>query len=307
MNGIYSGLSAAISAFCRSAIAFPARWGKATATAIAVMAVLAAAPQALAGPLMDKAKAGQPIKIAFISGMPWCGLNDSNEPIGFANKITVGVLKTMGISNIDPVMLPQWSGLIPGLMARQFDIISCGMYITKERCNNVAFSDPLGVFADPFIVPKGNPKQLLSYADIKKTGARMVATTGFSDVTQAENFAGISPSQIMTVPSRNEVLAAMMSGRADVAPYTYFEGIEMVAKSDGKLELTNPKYLEKWGKNWGASAFRKEDKDFVDAYNAAQKKYLGSKEMMSAVAEDGYTEEFLPEGNVDVNWVCENR
>jgi polar amino acid transport system substrate-binding protein len=306
MNRIRSNFLLAIRTCCQSAIAGIRLRVKATVTAIAVTALLAIGPQALAGPLIDRAKAGGPIRIAFIAAMPWCGQNEKGEAVGFANKITIGSLKKMGFPNIQPVLLADWAGLIPGLMAVQFDIISCGMYIDKERCKNVAFSDPMGDFKDPFIVPKGNPKKLRNWSDIKASGVKMVTVTGFSNIDQALRF-GIKPENIMKVPSRNEVLAAMMADRADVAPYTYFEAIGMVAQSGGKLEMTDMNEMEEWSHNWGANAFRKEDKDFVELFNVAQKQYLGSPAMMAAVADDLYTQEFLPNGQHDVEWICANR
>ena len=50
--------------------------------------------------------------------------------------------------------------LIPGLNADRADMITGGMYILKSRCANMDFSDPIGVFGDAMLVPKGNPKTL---------------------------------------------------------------------------------------------------------------------------------------------------
>nr|MCU0912805.1 ectoine/hydroxyectoine ABC transporter substrate-binding protein EhuB [Paracoccaceae bacterium] len=58
--------------------------------------------------------------------------------------------------------------------------------------------------------------------------------------------------------------------------------------------------------NWAGIGFAKEDQDFVDAFNAAQAEYLGSPEMLAAVAEFGYGEGSLP-GDVTTEWVCANR
>ena len=47
-------------------------------------------------------------------------------------------------------------------------------------------------------------------------------------------------------------------------------------------------------------------KNFLDRFNAAQKDYLGSPEMLAAVAEYGYSEAMLP-GDKTTEWVCANR
>ncbi len=76
---------------------------------------------------------------------------DNNDPKGFVNAIAIGILKKMGAKKIEPVVT-DWGGLIPGLQANRYDVITGGMYILKSRCENVNFSDPVGVFGDAFIV-----------------------------------------------------------------------------------------------------------------------------------------------------------
>ena len=44
------------------------------------------------------------------------------------------------------------------------------MYILGSRCENVDFSEPIGVFGDAFIVAGGNPKGIQTYEDIRDKG-----------------------------------------------------------------------------------------------------------------------------------------
>jgi polar amino acid transport system substrate-binding protein len=44
----------------------------------------------------------------------------------------------------------------------------------------------------------------------------------------------------------------------------------------------------------GAVAFRKADKDFVDAFNAELKKFLGSKEHLELVTPLGFGADYMP-------------
>ena len=139
----------------------------------------------LADSILDRIKAGETIRIGFANEVPWAYPGDKNKPLGFANVHTLGVLKSMGYTNIEPVVT-DWGGLIPGLKANRFDIITGGMYILKTRCENINFSEPLGVFGDAFIVPKGNPKKLTNYQDIKKAGAIMVTGAGYNTIEAAK-------------------------------------------------------------------------------------------------------------------------
>src|SRR5690349_16949308 len=95
----------------------------ATAAALALVTAVSHADA-----LTDKAKSGEPIRIGFAHEIPWAYPGEKNEPLGFANALALGVLKSMGYTNIEPVVT-DWGGLIPGLQAGRFDIITGGMYI----------------------------------------------------------------------------------------------------------------------------------------------------------------------------------
>ncbi|WP_348628414.1 transporter substrate-binding domain-containing protein [Mesorhizobium sp. WSM3862] len=67
---------------------------------------------------------------------------------------------------MEPVVT-EWGSLIPGLQADRFDIITDSMFILPERCRNVLFTDLIATIPTAAAVPKGNPKDLHSYEDIR--------------------------------------------------------------------------------------------------------------------------------------------
>jgi polar amino acid transport system substrate-binding protein len=266
-------------------------------------ALLLGAANAQADALTDKAKAGEPIRIGFAHEIPWAYPGEQNEPLGFANALALGVLKEMGYTNIEPVVT-EWGGLIPGLQAGRYDIITGGMYITGARCKNVAFAEPMGKFGDAFIVPAGNPKGINTFEDIKNKDATLVTVAGFVTVDAALK-AGVPESKILQVPGVTEVLAAVRAGRADVGGGNYFAMKDLVKSSGGAVEVTDPAAMPE-SLNWVAIAFKKEDQDFLNAFNEAQAKYIGTPEMLESVGKFEYTETQLP-GDAKTDWICENR
>ena len=263
-----------------------------------------AAAGATAAGLLDKANAGEAVRIGFANEVPWAYPGDGDAPKGFVNSIALGVLDKMGITNIEPVVT-DWGGLIPGLSANRFDVITGGMYILGSRCENVDFSDPIGVFGDAFIVAKGNPKGIQSYQDIKEMGAVLVTGAGYNIVEVAKK-EGIADDNVMQVPGPTEILAAVRAGRADAGGVTFFTARNLAVQSEGAVAVTDPSVLPEWTLNWVGIAFRKDDTDFLNAFNAALKDYLGSDAMMAGVAEYGYTEHQLP-GDVTTEYACANR
>jgi polar amino acid transport system substrate-binding protein len=252
--------------------------------------------------IMDRINSGKTIRLGFANEIPWAYPGDNQAPLGFVNAITLGILKTMGYTNIEPVVT-DWGGLIPGLKANRFDLITGGMYILKSRCENVNFSEPVGLFGDTWLVPKGNPKNIGSYVDIAKKGLTMVTGVGYSSIEVAKKV-GVPAENIMVVPGNTEILAAVKAGRADAGSVTYFSGLHLAKESGGAVEYTDPRLNPDWTFNWVGVGFRKSDTEFLAAFNKALKKYIGSEQMMKDVAKYGYTESQLP-GDATTAHVCE--
>lgn len=274
---------------------------KTTAIAFAVLATGALA--ALAGPIQDRIDAGDTVRLGFSNEVPWAYPGDGNEPLGFVNAHVLGVLKEMGHENIEPVVT-DWGGLIPGLQAKRFDLITGGMYILSSRCGNVTFSEPMAKVGDAFIVQKGNPTGIQTYKDIVEKDAKLVTGAGYYMVDAAIR-QGIPEREIMQVPGPTEILAAVKAGRADAGAVTYFTALAL-AEENPDIEVTDPNALPEWTQNWVGIGFRNDDADFADKFNEAQASYLGSDAMLAELAVYGIDEKILPKGETTA-WVCENR
>lgn len=265
---------------------------------------IGAVGSAMGQDLLTKADAGDPIRIGFANEIPFAYPGEDGSPQGFVNAITIGILNNMGYANIEPVQT-EWGGLIPGLQASRFDIITGGMNILKSRCENVAFSEPIAKIGDAFIVAPSNPKGIGSYEDLKNSGAIMVTGAGYSNIEQAKA-AGVSEDNIMQVPGPTEILAAVRAERADAGAGTYFTMKQLADSSNGAVEVTDPGAMPEDLVNWAGIGFRDADQDFLDKFNAELKNYVGSDAMMAAVEGYGYGEGSLP-GDRATEWVCENR
>lgn len=274
------------------------------ALGIAALAAGSIMGSASAQSLLEKAENGEPIRIGFANEIPFAYPGEDGSPKGFVNAITIGVLNSMGYEKIEPVQT-EWGGLIPGLNANRFDIITGGMNILASRCENIAFSEPIAKIGDAFIVAKGNPKNIGNYESLVENDAVMVTGAGYSNI-EAAKAAGVPEDNIMQVPGPTEILAAVRAGRADAGAGTYFTMKQLADSSGGAVEVTDPNTMPEESFNWAGIGFRKDNKEFLEKFNAALKDYLGSEEMMSAVAEYGYDKSSLP-GDKTTEWVCANR
>jgi len=277
---------------------------KFTKTLIAAgFALATTAVSATAGPLQDRIDAGETIRIGFANIPLWGYPDEDGNADGFTNDIAIETLAKMGLTNIEPVVT-DWGGLIPGLKAERFDLITGGMYVLGSRCENVSFSEPVARSGDGILVATGNPKGINNYTDVLDGGHTMVTGAGYNTVEAAKKL-GIADDNIMQVPGPTEMVAAMKAGRADAAILTDFEAQHLAADHE-EIELGDASQMEEWSKNFAAIGFRHEDKDFLVAFNAALKDYVGSEEMMAKVEDHEYSSVHLP-GDVTTEWACANR
>jgi polar amino acid transport system substrate-binding protein len=259
---------------------------------------------ALAGPLLDKINAGEPIRIGYSNARPACFPDANNQLTGLTADITLAVLKQMGHEKIETVGVADFGSLIPGLAAKRFDIAICGMYIRAERCKNVAFSDPLAQVSDLFVLPAGNPKGINTWPDVVKTGSSMVyvqATVSREDALEAD----VEESKLIAVPSSTELAGAITSGRADVGHLFAWDAGELVKAFPGKIETVDPGIADKT--NWSSNGFHHDDADFIKLYNEAQAKYMQSPEMLAVLEKYGLDKSSIPDPTVTADWVCTNR
>ena len=75
------------------------------------------------------------------------------------------VLAELGIDEVEATVV-DFSALISGLQAGQFDMIAAGMYINADRAEQILFSDPDYCVGEAFAVPDGNPAGLTDFESV---------------------------------------------------------------------------------------------------------------------------------------------
>jgi len=256
--------------------------------------------------LTERLADGHKLRLGFGTAVPWAYAGDNGEALGFVNMIALTVLEEMGITEHETKVF-EWSGLIPGINADRSDMVTGGMYILKSRCANMNFSDPIGVFGDAMLVPKGNPKGINNYEDVIRTGAKLVTGTGFNTVEAAKKY-GVPDSQMLLVEGEVGILAAMKAGRADAAVQTFFGAKEHEEKTGGKFEVTDPKLMPKETLNVVGIGFRKTDVKFRDDFNKALAKVMANPaKMLERAGKYGYDKAQLPPPSMSTEWACSTK
>lgn len=257
---------------------------------------------------LEAAKAAGTIRVGYANEAPYAYMDtNSNRITGEAVEIARVVLKRMGINEVEGV-LTEFGSLIPGLQAKRFDIIAAGMYVTPERCQQAAFSNPTYGVGEAFLVQKGNPKNLHSYEDIAKLDDTKLGVVVGAIESEYARKMDIPLDRVVVFPDVVSALSGVQAGRADAYAATAMTVNDLMNKTAaGDLEkaepFTDPVIDGKSVRGYGAFAFRKDDQAFVEAFNAELAKFIGTEEHAKLVEPFGFTKAELP-GDVTADKLC---
>ena len=144
----------------------------------------------------------------------------------------------------------QFSGIVPALQAGTYDYVAAPTTVTKERADNMLFTEGYLNTDFQFLIKKGAPK-VEKLEDLK--GKTVSVNKGSAYDSWARDLEGKIGWKVESFGTQTDAVQAVLAGRADanVAGNTV---IAWAVKNNPQLELS---YLHSTGLVWGA-AFRKD-------------------------------------------------
>lgn len=238
------------------------------------------------------------VRIGIANEAPYGYLDTERGVVtGEAPELARLVFRRMGIDRVE-VVTTDFGSLIPGLQAGRFDVIAAGMYITPQRCKQIAFSNPTYRIGEAFIVAAGNPHDLHGYADILRTGARLGVVAGAVELTYAKKL-GIPEATLVIYNDNVSGLEGVRTGRSDALACTTLTAQDLLRKAGGDLAIAEPFVQpiidgeEVWG--YGAFGFRRAG-PLQRAFDHHLAEVIGTPEHLALVAPFGFGEHTLPAG-----------
>jgi polar amino acid transport system substrate-binding protein len=226
--------------------------------------------QALATTL-EQAKSDGFVRGANANEKPYAFMDADGNAKGIGPEVAAEVWKALGVKDIAWSVTP-FGTLIPGLKARRYDFVGAEMNILPDRCKQVSFTEPNSSYGEGLLVPKGNPKNLHGYEDIKANPSLKVAIVTGADQIDFLHAMGIPDSQIVMIQANADALSTVKTGRADAYAATELTVAELVKTSgDAGIEqakpFKDPVVNGKPARSYGGFDFRPEDKELYKAFN----------------------------------------
>ncbi len=106
--------------------------------------------------LLAKLQAAKKVRIGIVNQPPFSALNPDGTVTGAAPTISRTIMNRLGITEIEG-FLATYGELIPGMLAQRWDFVSGALTITKARCAQVRFGDPIIFDGDNIVAVKGHP------------------------------------------------------------------------------------------------------------------------------------------------------
>ena len=203
-------------------------------------------------------------RIAIANEPPWTSVSSDGKVSGAGPDVARAVLQKLGVKDI-VASISEYGAMIPGLQAHRFDMVSAGLFIKPQRCAAVLFSEPDLCDAESFMVKKGNPMKLMSYADIAANHAKVGVVGGGTEEKLAIG-AGVPRADVIVAPDGLSGVKMLQDGRIDVfaLPILSISSL-MKQANDPNLEMYAP--VKNTPIYCAGVAFPKQDRALRDAYD----------------------------------------
>jgi polar amino acid transport system substrate-binding protein len=282
------------------------RGAVAGAVALGGPALLSACSSTSSGDTLANAKSAGTLKVGIANEAPYGFTDPSGKVSGESVEVGRAVLKALGVGDVQATTV-EFGSLIPALNARQFDMVTAGMFINPDRCKNATFSDPDYTAPTAFLVPKGNPKGVNTFDDVKTKNLSLAVLSGAVEQGYAQK-AGVPDSKVQAFDTQNTLLQAVSAGRVDAAALTNISLNDVVSKNPGAaVEVTKGFFPTIDGKatvSAGAFVFRKGDDALVSAFNAELKKLHDSGQWLTIAKPFGFSQDNVPAADVTTQRLC---
>ncbi|OJS99285.1 transporter substrate-binding domain-containing protein [Marinobacter nauticus] len=204
------------------------------------------------------------LRIAFdIPYEPFEYRDENGELTGFEVELATAMCEELN-ANCEFV-IQAWDGMIPGLLARKFDLIMSSMSITPERAERVLFSEPYYITPGGWFGPDSFNTDVTDMDAMKGKNIGVQRGTTM-DTYVTENMGGVV--SIKRYTTAEDMVLDLEGNRLDAVFVDYPVGEQTILNREGYKEVGESVKL---GDGVGV-AMRKRDTQLATDINAALKK-----------------------------------
>lgn len=247
------------------------------------------------------------VDVGFANERPYA-YREGGELVGQAPSVHEYIFDQIGGEDLElEPHLFDFQSLIPSLNSERVDVITAGMFITPERCEQAAFSNPVYVGTTALLVESGNPLNLSDFSSVAENDEAVLAVmSGAVEVEQAKGN-DVPQDRLQIVPDQQSGLDAVQSGRADAFALTAIS-LRALAEGNDRVEVAEafvPVIDGEEQLGAGAAVFRQGDDELREAFNEELAKLIESDKWLELVEPYGFTEAERPDPGLTAEQLCQ--
>jgi polar amino acid transport system substrate-binding protein len=256
-------------------------------TAVAAVAAIAIGAQAQDNPKLEQLREQGFVRIAIANEPPFTAVAPDGKVSGAAPDVARVIFERLGVPEV-VASISEYGAMIPGLQARRHDAVTAGLFMRPERCEAVAYSEPVLCDAEAFLVRAGNPKGLNTFADIAAHADASIGAPGGGTEERLALEAGVPRDRVIVVPDGQSGLRMVQDGRIDVYSLPVLSISELVRLADDpNLEMIAP--VADAPVYCDGAAFRRGDEALRDAFDVELAKMKESGEFAEIIEPYGFS------------------
>lgn len=260
-----------------------------------VLSGLAALPLAASGQpahaqangqgLLARLRVAKKVTVGLANFPPYSGIDPDGTLTGLAPTLTKLIMGRLGVPEVAGVAAA-YGELIPGMQAGRWDFISASLAITKLRCRQVSFSDPILFDGGSFVSLKGafaKPPKLVADIVAQKL---VIGVSAGGAIARFALDAGVDAANIRQFPDNVSIIDGLVAKRIQVA-FQNNAGLNPVYKQRNlDVDVTFP--IADDPTSGSACAFRPADADLHGAFQQELRAMKASGEYLSIARQFGF-------------------
>ena len=250
---------------------------------------------------LEEVKAVGAIKVGLANQPPYSGLNPDGTVSGFVPTLIKEIMGRLGVPKVEG-FVATYGELIPGLQAGRWQMIGASFRLTKDRCGQVAFADPV-TFDGAAIayVPGATDKPGDSLASVAASGEAVGILQGSYLLKSAES-AGIDAAKVSQFPNNPALIDGLLAKRVPLVVSTNASLRGLQKARDDAFQIVYP--LSDDPPKGSGPAFRQQDNDLRDAFQKELRAMKASGELDKLAAEFGFAPPPPSLANATAESVC---
>ena len=224
-------------------------------------------------------------RVGIANQPPFSAMLPDGSMTGLAPTIAKRVLERLGIPRMEGA-IATYGELIPGMFAGRWDFVAASLTLSKERCGQVLFSDPLSFEGVCIVGLKDkNSAKPQTLADLIRLGVKVGVQSGGAQFRQLAS-STMAPNNIIQFNNDPAMFDGLMAGRVQYLWATHLPAVELTKRRQVATDIVFP--VADSIAPGAANAFRKTDVDLYEAYQKELRAMKQSGEYLELATRFGF-------------------